>query len=108
MRVGFTDEQIFDACSVDPWFLAEIRGIVDTEAQITAKGLPTSAGALRQLKAMGFSDTRLAKLTGMTTADVAAKRRALGVRRRQRSFPLDVSPWLKVTLHLAASSLLGW
>ena len=80
MRVGFTDEQIFDACSVDPWFLAEIRGIVDTEAQITAKGLPTSAGALRQLKAMGFSDTRLAKLTGMTTADVAAKRRALGVR----------------------------
>ena len=33
MRLGFTDQQIFDACAIDPWFLAEIRGIVEMEAQ---------------------------------------------------------------------------
>jgi carbamoyl-phosphate synthase large subunit len=80
MRLGTTDEQIHASCRIDPWFLAEIRGIVDTEAEIKAKGLPKTAGALRRLKAMGFSDARLAKLTGLCVDDVSARRRALDVR----------------------------
>ena len=40
MRLGLTDEQIHAACKIDPWFLAEIRGIVEIEAEIKAKGLP--------------------------------------------------------------------
>src|SRR5207344_1994691 len=52
----------------------------ETEAQIGAKGLPTTAGALRRLKAMGFSDARLGKLTGLSAEAVTQKRRALGVR----------------------------
>ena len=63
-----------------PWFLAQIRGIVETEAEIRAKGLPTTAGAFRRLKAMGFSDARLGKLTGIAAEAVTQKRRALGVR----------------------------
>ena len=58
----------------------EIRGIVETEDEIKAKGLPTSPGALRRLKAMGFSDARLAVLTRRSEAEVTAARRALGVR----------------------------
>jgi carbamoyl-phosphate synthase large subunit len=80
MRLGMTDDQIFASCKIDPWFLAEIRGIVDTEAQIRTRGLPTTAGVFRNLKAMGFSDNRLAMLTGGTEADVKAARRALNVR----------------------------
>ncbi len=80
MRLGLTNEQIHGACKIDPWFLAEIRGIVDTEAEIKAKGLPATATTFRRLKAMGFSDARLAKLTGLTAADVTAKRQALDVR----------------------------
>ncbi len=80
MRLGFTDEQIHDACAIDPWFLAEIRAIVDMEAEIRAKGLPTDTAGLRQLKSMGFSDARLAKLTGLSTEDVATRRHQLGVR----------------------------
>ena len=38
MRLGFTDAEIHSACKVDPWFLAQVRGIVDTEAEIRAKG----------------------------------------------------------------------
>ena len=80
MRLGVSDEQIYASCKIDRWFLAEIRGIIDMEAQIKAKSLPQTAGAFRRLKAMGFSDARLGKLTGLSTEEVARRRRALGVR----------------------------
>jgi carbamoyl-phosphate synthase large subunit len=80
MRLGMSDEVIHAACKIDSWFLAEIRGIVDTESEIRAKGLPTGPGTFRRLKAMGFSDARLAVLTGHSEAEVTAARRALGVR----------------------------
>ena len=76
MRLGFTDAEIHSACKVDPWFLAQVRGIVETEAEIRAKGLPKTAGAFRRLKAMGFSDARLGKLTGSSADDGDAEARA--------------------------------
>ncbi|MBK5957210.1 carbamoyl phosphate synthase large subunit [Rhodoplanes elegans] len=80
MRLGASDDEIFRSCSIDPWFLAEIRGIVETEAEIKAKGLPQTPGALRRLKAMGFSDARLGALTGLSADEVTKRRRAVGVR----------------------------
>src|ERR1700747_2683050 len=80
MRLGFSDQDIHGSCKIDPWFLGQIRGLVETEAESRAKGLPATAGALRRLKAMGFSDARLGKLTGIAAATVTQKRRALGVR----------------------------
>jgi carbamoyl-phosphate synthase large subunit len=80
MRLGFSDAEIHASCKFDPWFLAQIRGIVDMEAEIRAKGLPNSASVFRRLKAMGFSDARLAKLTDRSADEVAKARRALGVR----------------------------
>src|SRR5262245_44963513 len=80
MRLGFTNEQVHDACVIDPWFLARIREIVDTEHEIRAKGLPASAGVFRRLKSMGFSDARLGRLTGLSTDEVTRRRRALAVR----------------------------
>ena len=80
MRLGANDELIHNACRVDPWFLGEIRALVETEAEIKAKGLPATAGAFRRLKAKGFSDKRLGKLTGAGADEVMEKRRALGVR----------------------------
>ncbi|MEX2034170.1 MAG: carbamoyl phosphate synthase large subunit, partial [Xanthobacteraceae bacterium] len=80
MRLGFSDAEIHAACKVDPWFLAQIRGLIDTEAAIREKGLPATPGAFRRLKAQGFSDARLGKLTGNSPEAVAQKRRALKVR----------------------------
>jgi carbamoyl-phosphate synthase large subunit len=80
MRLGATDELIHDACRIDPWFLAEIRGLVEAESEITAKGLPTTAGTFRRLKAMGFSDRRLGKLTGTDADAVMTRRQKLNVR----------------------------
>ena len=80
MRLGVGDEQIYASCKIDPWFLAQIRGIVDMEEKVRRHGLPATAGAFRRLKSMGFSDARLGKLSGANADEVAAKRRALGVR----------------------------
>jgi carbamoyl-phosphate synthase large subunit len=80
MRLGMTDAEIHTACKIDPWFLAEVRGIVDMEAEVKAKGLPASAGSFRRLKAMGFSDARLGKLTATPADAVTQKRHTLGVR----------------------------
>src|SRR5215475_10635339 len=80
MRLGMSDDEIHTACRIDPWFLAQIRGIVEIETQIRAKGLPATAAGLRRLKAMGFSDARLGRLTGTNVEDVARRRHELAVR----------------------------
>ncbi|HEX5779764.1 MAG TPA: carbamoyl-phosphate synthase large subunit, partial [Xanthobacteraceae bacterium] len=80
MRLGFPDKDIHEYCRIDPWFLAEIREIIETEARVRERGLPTTAGAFRRLKAQGFSDARLATLAELSEAEVAKRRRALGVR----------------------------
>ncbi len=78
-REGFSLDEIHQYCKIDPWFLREIKAIVDSEARVLAHGLPKSAAHLRGLKAQGFSDARLAKLGKTTEADVRARRKALGV-----------------------------
>src|SRR5271170_936863 len=80
MRLGWSNEEIFTSCKIDPWFLSELRGIVDMESKIRSSGLPANAFAMRSLKAMGFSDARLAVLTDTMEAEVTARRHALGVR----------------------------
>jgi carbamoyl-phosphate synthase large subunit len=80
MRLGFSDEEIHSSCRIDRWFLAQLRELVNTEAQVRANGLPGSPGALRALKAMGFSDARLGTLAGISSEAVTQRRRALGVR----------------------------
>jgi carbamoyl-phosphate synthase large subunit len=79
MRHGLTNDEINQITAFDPWFLSRIREIIDTEATIRKQGLPTNADALRALKMMGFTDARLAKLTGRDEAQVRRARRNLGV-----------------------------
>jgi len=80
IRHGLSTEAIHTASGFDPWFIEQLRGIVDAENAIREHGLPEAAQALHQLKAMGFSDERLAELAGSTAAKVTASRHALGVR----------------------------
>ena len=80
MREGFGDDAIHAACRIDPWFLARIREIVEAESQVESGGLPGDPDALGRLKGLGFSDARLASLTGAREAEIAAARRAAGVR----------------------------
>ena len=79
-RHGLTEQEIEAACSYEPWFLRQIAEIVRTEGHVRAAGLPQDAHGFRRLKAMGFSDAKLAALTHATEAQVRASRRNLGVR----------------------------
>jgi len=80
MRLGMSLEDIHAACKIDPWFLEQIEGIIQTEQKVRESGLPDDADILRSLKGMGFSDARLAQLAGTRTSDVRKLRKALGVR----------------------------
>ncbi len=61
-REGFTVEDVHAITHYDLWFLRHIHEIIAEEAAIMENGLPTDAAGLRRLKAMGFSDKRLAVL----------------------------------------------
>jgi len=79
MRHGLSDEEIHAATMFDPWFLARIREIVDAENGLRKAGLPQDETGLRAIKMMGFSDARLAELTGRDEANVRRARQNLGV-----------------------------
>ena len=79
-RVGLSVEQVNEACSYEPWFLRQIEHLVGQEAFVADHGLPADAVGMRKLKALGFSDARLAKLAGETEAQVRKARHKLGVR----------------------------
>ncbi|MEM6907470.1 MAG: carbamoyl-phosphate synthase large subunit [Pseudomonadota bacterium] len=61
-REGLSVEDIASVTGYDPWFLRQIEAIIAAERSVQADGLPTDAAGLRRLKAMGFSDQRLATL----------------------------------------------
>jgi carbamoyl-phosphate synthase large subunit len=79
-RFGLSVDEVAHACKYEPWFLRQIEQLVAIEAEVRAKGLPKDAKGLIDLKKKGFSDERLAELTGQSAADVAGKRRSLGVK----------------------------
>ena len=80
MRLGLTTDELQRITPFDPWVLDRLRDIVDAEAKIREIGLPRDEEGLRDLKMMGFSDARLAKLTGMDEKAVRAARGAANVR----------------------------
>ncbi len=61
-REGLSVEEVAGVTFYDPWFLRQIEAIIDAERDIQKDGLPRDAAGLRRLKAMGFSDKRLATL----------------------------------------------
>lgn len=79
MRFGFSDVEIYDITRFDPWFLAQIREIIETENIIKIQGIPEDESNIRNLKMMGFSDARLAFLTRKTETAIRKMRQNLGV-----------------------------
>ena len=70
LREGLSVAEIHAITKYDPWFLERIAEIVGAEEEICRDGLPNHAEGLRRLKAMGFSDRRLAELN-IKSANVA-------------------------------------
>jgi carbamoyl-phosphate synthase large subunit len=79
-RHGLATAEIHAACRYEPWFLEQIREIVETEERVRRDGLPSDRTGWLRLKQMGFSDARLGKLTGLDEETVSARRRGLDLR----------------------------
>ncbi|MFM9980619.1 MAG: carbamoyl-phosphate synthase large subunit [Burkholderiales bacterium] len=78
---GFTLDEVHQLTKIDPWFLDQIKQIVDIEMELDDTQLATiDAARMRSLKRMGFSDRRLAFLFNVSEAEVRAARHAHGVR----------------------------
>ena len=80
IRAGMSLPDIHDCCFYDTWFLEQIAALVAAEEQVRRDGLPESRAGLADLKRMGFSDARLAHLSGKAEEDVRSLRATLNVR----------------------------
>ncbi len=79
-REGWTEEEIYRASGVDPWFLAHLAELVELEEDLSAPGLLEDAFRLRYLKQNGFSDLEIAGRQGVAESAVRAARHRLNVR----------------------------
>src|SRR5690242_16249090 len=78
---GFTLEEVHQLTRIDPWFLAQIKEIVDLEMELDDKRLSEiDVDTMRVLKRKGFSDRRLAYLFNTSEAEVRAARHRSGIR----------------------------
>ena len=80
-RKGLTVEEIFDYSKIDPWFLVQIKDLIDDEIEIQKIELPDlSYEELYELKRKGFSDSRIASLTGTSEEEVRRIRAELEIK----------------------------
>lgn len=80
MRQGVTNDELYTWSAIDPWFLAQVREIVELEAKVKGTAFDTLTDAdWLYLKRQGFSDKRLATLLASTEKAVREARVGFGV-----------------------------
>ncbi|MDI9385203.1 MAG: carbamoyl-phosphate synthase large subunit [Verrucomicrobiota bacterium] len=83
-RAGMTTEEIFRLTKIDPWFLDNIRQLVEFEGELAGLGsldaLVAQPELFHEAKRFGYSDRQLAFLTGSSEAEVRSARYGLGLK----------------------------
>ena len=97
-RLGYSVETLYELTWIDPWFLAQIEELVQIAGAVRSQGLAAlhNRDRLYFLKRQGFSDSRLATLTGCDETTV-----------RQLRYDLDVHPVYKRVDSCAAEFATG-
>jgi carbamoyl-phosphate synthase large subunit len=81
MRHGFSIMDVAKLSGIDPWFLAQIADLVDTESELRAAGFDgIDETLMRQLKRKGFSDSRIAELVSTAESAIRNRRLEFGIR----------------------------
>ncbi len=82
IRLGMTNEELYGLTKIDPWFLEQIREIVQFEARLVQAGRTAFNSGDQQLfryaKELGFADERLAQLTGLDVQEIRNQRMSSG------------------------------
>ncbi|HSO74280.1 MAG TPA: carbamoyl-phosphate synthase large subunit, partial [Blastocatellia bacterium] len=80
LEAGYSSEELHELTRIDPWFLDNLREIIEHEQELKKETLETlSRDRLRAAKRMGFSDQRLATLLGATEDKVRQTRKEMGI-----------------------------
>ncbi len=79
IRKNISLDRIFKLSKIDPWFLGQIKEIVDCEINLKKKGLPKNFTEFNRIKSMGFSDKKLSELANLSEDVVRKKRIALKI-----------------------------
>ncbi len=80
-REGLTVADVHEATGIEPWFLAEIEDLINTEAQAAKLSLDSiDEDQMFALKRKGFSDVRMSEILGVSEDEFRAKRHALNIR----------------------------
>jgi len=81
LQAGIPVAAIAECSRIDPWFVWQMEELVQAEADWAAGRLDGwTAGDVRRMKRMGFSDRQLADLSGITEKEARERRHALGIR----------------------------
>ncbi len=103
-RNGMSREEVFNLSKIDPWFLAQIHDIIESEGWIASQLLEDwDAATLRELKRKGFSDRRLASLLKVTETVLRQRRHALGVRPVYKRVDTCAAEFATATAYLYSS-----
>ncbi len=79
VRKKISLDRIFKLSKIDPWFLGQIKEIVDCEINLKKIGLPRNFTEFNRVKSIGFSDKKLSELTNLSEDVVRKKRIALKI-----------------------------
>jgi carbamoyl-phosphate synthase large subunit len=79
LRIGLNPQEVHEITKIDPWFVEQIDRIVEAEQWVKERGIPDDKPGLLELKKLGFSDERLAKLSGKITPEITDIRRRLDI-----------------------------
>jgi carbamoyl-phosphate synthase large subunit len=78
-RRGMSTAEAHGLTRIDPWFLDNMRQLVEFEPEIRRAAL-TDPGILRRAKQLGFADHWIARLTGTREREIRALRLSHGIR----------------------------
>ena len=85
IKMGWTVDRIYELTKIDRWFLGQMKELVDFESQLALAAAGRTCPSMdyfeltRRAKQLGYSDVQLAKIYGMTPAEVRAFRQSIGV-----------------------------
>ena len=79
IRKKINIKKIHSLSKIDPWFLCQIKEIIDSENKIKKSGLPKTFNEFNYIKSIGFSDKKLSELTSISEKVVRKKRSALKI-----------------------------
>ncbi|MBN1353975.1 MAG: carbamoyl-phosphate synthase large subunit, partial [Candidatus Omnitrophica bacterium] len=79
LQKGMSAEEIFNLTKIDPWFIDNIKQIVELEHEIATSKKPVTKELLRKAKQYGFSDRQLARLLGSDELSIRKLRKKQGI-----------------------------